>query len=112
MSIELRPCPFCGETEGMTYVPFHGEYEVRCSSCQSRGPSPRTTSNHSIEAWNTRPIEDALNNRIAELESKNQRLRLLLAETVFYVQQSDYDTADLLHNISCEMDAQPPKEQI
>ena len=56
MSEELRPCPFCGGTNICTEKSINLNY---CDSCSAEA---------NIEHWNTRPIEDALQSRIAELE--------------------------------------------
>lgn len=62
---ELKPCPFCGSSN--TALDY---YEISCPQelgtivvCNDCGASAT-----SIVDWNTRPIEDALNARIAELE--------------------------------------------
>jgi len=53
---ELKPCPFCGEP-----VVFNKFAEkVVCEDCGATIYS---------DYWNTRPIEDALSARIAELEA-------------------------------------------
>ena len=57
MSEELRPCPFCGGTNICTEKGINLNY---CDSCSAEA---------NIEHWNTRPIEDALHARIAELEA-------------------------------------------
>jgi len=64
MSEELRPCPFCkSNNTTLDYYEISGPQElgtiVVCNDC---GASAK-----SIVDWNTRPIEDALNARIAEL---------------------------------------------
>ena len=63
---ELKPCPFCGSSN--TTLDY---YEISCPQelgtivvCNDCGASAT-----SIVDWNTRPIEDALNARIAECES-------------------------------------------
>jgi len=56
MSEELRPCPFCGGTKICTEKGINLNY---CDNCSAES---------NVEHWNTRPIEDALNARIAELE--------------------------------------------
>ena len=64
MSEELRPCPFCGE-------PADDRYN-RLAKCSNKS----CLMNHWVDDedffidddWNTRPIEDALQSRIAELE--------------------------------------------
>lgn len=55
MSEELRPCPFCGGTKICTEKGINLNY---CDNCSAES---------NVERWNTRPIEDALNKRIAEL---------------------------------------------
>jgi len=67
MSEELRPCPFCGGEAQVNTWTLHGITESRCFCSNSDCPnSVRTVA---LEQWNTRPIEDSLNARIAELES-------------------------------------------
>ena len=55
-SNNLRPCPFCGGTKICTEKGINLNY---CDNCSAES---------NIEHWNTRPIEDDLQNRIAELE--------------------------------------------
>jgi Cys-tRNA synthase (O-phospho-L-seryl-tRNA:Cys-tRNA synthase) len=60
---ELKPCPFCGwEFAEHAWNEFGEEYRV-CDQC---GASSGTVD--SKWDWQSRPIEDALNTRIAELE--------------------------------------------
>lgn len=64
------PCPFCGSSNAtLDYYEISGPQElgtiVVCNDC---GASAK-----SIVDWNTRPIEDALNARIAELEAAQAR---------------------------------------
>ena len=54
---ELKPCPFCGSADIRTEPGINLNY---CDKCSAEA---------NIEHWNTRPIEDALNKRIAELEA-------------------------------------------
>ena len=67
---ELRPCPFCGE-------PADDRYN-RLAKCSNK----QCLMNYWIEDdadfyirddWNTRPIEDDLRKRIAELEAESER---------------------------------------
>ena len=69
MSCELKPCPFCGGVAQVINTwTMHGITESRCFCSNSDCPnSVRTVA---LEQWNTRPIEDALNARIAELEEE------------------------------------------
>ena len=66
---ELKACPFCGSSN--TTLDY---YEISCPQelgtivvCNGCGASAK-----SIVDWNTRPIEDALNARIAELEAERR----------------------------------------
>ena len=67
---ELKPCPFCGE-------PADDRYN-RLAKCSNKS----CLMNHWVDDedffidddWNTRPIEDALRARIAELEAEIDRL--------------------------------------
>jgi hypothetical protein len=60
---ELKPCPFCGsKNTTLDYFEISCPQElgtlVLCGDCGSYS---------TVDRWNTRPIEDALNKRIAEL---------------------------------------------
>jgi len=59
---ELKPCPFCGRQpyESGGYVSCHTELCLANADYHEPAIGP-------ITDWNTRPIEDALNARIAEL---------------------------------------------
>ena len=72
MSEILRPCPFCGSADIRTEPGINLNY---CDKCSAEA---------NIEHWNNRPIEDALNARIAELEEENAALKAKLnaGETV------------------------------
>ena len=58
MSEELRPCPFCGAMPDKLRTGY---------MCSTLGCALQENT-VSEKEWNTRPIEDALNARIAELE--------------------------------------------
>ena len=69
---ELKPCPFCGSPAYSYHdncIDFAG---VKCDLGGCVCADILITENN----WNTRPIEDALNKRIAELEEK-QRWRVV-----------------------------------
>jgi len=84
---EMKPCPFCGADNGYVDVisdPFSNDIYSRghCDKCHTVGPfyplsyldgelkpSFEHMKQMAIERWNTRPIEDELRKRIAELES-------------------------------------------
>ena len=59
---ELKPCPFCGGTKICTEKGINLNY---CDNCSAES---------NVEHWNTRPIEDELRARIAELEADNDQL--------------------------------------
>ena len=64
MSEGLRPCPFCGA------MPMGEDDRYMCSTlgCVMQEDTI------SAKDWNTRPIEDALRARIAELEAEIYQL--------------------------------------
>ena len=62
---EAKPCPFCGK-EPHIYASY-GLISCRNKECIADATNGEATLGF-IEQWNTRPIEDALNKRIAELE--------------------------------------------
>jgi len=70
---ELKPCPFCGRQpyESGGYVSCHTELCLANADYHEPAIGP-------ITDWNTRPIEDALNARIAELEAAQKEALLLL----------------------------------
>ena len=55
--IELKPCPFCGGKAKC--IEYYGLFHVICCDCYIAGRD-RPSIDGAIEAWNTRPIEDAL----------------------------------------------------
>ena len=57
---ELKPCPFCGGEAELCY----SEVDTFCRKCNVM---------QETELWNTRPIEDELRARIAELEAESER---------------------------------------
>ena len=58
--INLKPCPFCGGEAELCY----SEVDTFCRKCNVI---------QETEMWNTRPIEDELRARIAELEAESER---------------------------------------
>jgi Lar family restriction alleviation protein len=62
----LKPCPFCGSTD-IDSEPNTDTYgSVCCNKCGFGSPYGEISI--MIEHWNSRPIEDALRTRIAELD--------------------------------------------
>ena len=61
----VKNCPFCGE--GDDFV--DGNYKSGLVTCHNCGETIK------LEIWETRPVEDALTAKIAELEQENACLR-------------------------------------
>lgn len=80
MSKELKPCPFCGETSlTIEDNQMVQDVHVLCKDCGAK------TSFDGIRydvagRWNVRPVEDALQKRIEELEAERDRLKKNHAE--------------------------------
>ena len=63
---EMKKCPFCGGEADYTQI--LGNYgRVYCFTCDG-GIREGRSKDGVIHNWNSRPIEDALNARIAELK--------------------------------------------
>ena len=64
---DLLPCPLCGnEAEFIKALPKSGYDRVSCSGCGCEVEDPA--------AWNTRPAEDALRARVAELDGALRKM--------------------------------------
>ena len=73
---ELKLSSYCKSVPQANTWTLHGISETRYFCPNPECPhSVRTVT---LEEWQTRPIEDALNKRIAELEAENERLSQLL----------------------------------
>ena len=112
MSEKLKPCPFCGSEDyyiAVTDNPFsYDTYSTaHCSECHATGPfvaesyledEPKPTRDYmeavAKEKWQTRPIEDALNTRIAELEAERERVFDLVRELRTYCIYANWDNPD------------------
>ena len=73
---ELKPCPFCGEKATLDYsvTPNRKHWFITCDCCGMMYQDTLSQRKYVKDGWNTRPIEDALNKRIAELEGKIDQL--------------------------------------
>jgi hypothetical protein len=75
---ELKPCPFCGNELPVHYIAMQNRYVqlISCPSCYATISCNKFLSDRdALATWNSRPIEDALNARIAELEAENAELK-------------------------------------
>ena len=89
MTDELKPCPFCNSAMYAEDATFFRDrtggdlWIVSCPRCEYALPS-RVKREDAIAAWNTRPAEDALRARIAELEQQiKKRAHSLTACTLY-----------------------------
>jgi len=75
MSEEIKNCPFCGSPVNPTRA-WYGVADY--SVCRCSNPDCPGELNYEFmpaEIWNTRPLEDVLNKRIAELEGELAELK-------------------------------------
>lgn len=77
--IKLKPCPFCGEMPKVNNWTLKGITDKRCF-CDNEKCPVYLSKTIAIDDWNTRPIEDALNACIAELERRAARAKELLQD--------------------------------
>lgn len=68
---ELKPCPFCGSEKLANYMTSNGATNIYCVDCFEANDGRSIN----IVAWNTRPIEDELNAKIAQLEQERDILQ-------------------------------------
>ena len=90
---ELKPCPFCGGEAQVNTWTMHGITESRCFCSNSDCPnSVRTVA---FEQWNNRPIEDALEARIAELEESDKHWAGNVKVCMQLIERYESDIAEL-----------------
>lgn len=79
---ELKACPFCGGKAKLSAHPgwvkevhYRELWTVICTNCTAEHTMHMTCHEDAAARWNRRPLEDALNKRIAELERTVDDLR-------------------------------------
>lgn len=108
-SIELKPCPLCNDK---AIINLHSTrvfgYSIECNTgeygCHIRTHVYETIAEAAAK-WNTRPIEDALHARVAELTAQLAALREATASIVDW---SRAYPVDLTYNVTVEDVAHDP----
>lgn len=93
---KLKPCPFCGE---MPEVEPNGDCYCDNYIC------PMAPDSYMPGDWNTRPIEDDLRKRIAELEEID-KLRSESISTLNQANANNEDEIELLEKRIAELEAE------
>ena len=81
---EMKPCPFCGMNYAENAWDECGSEYWVCEFCGAASGTARDE-----YGWNTRPIEDTLNKRIAELETDNAEFRQLIRDWSIVLDQNN-----------------------
>ena len=77
MTEQIKTCPFCGGKEVKLFK--EGSiWVVECLQCLAKVGA--TAEDDVLDFWNSRPIENELNEKIENLEMENHTLRLALNE--------------------------------
>lgn len=76
---ELLKCPFCGSDDLSVHLDDGFSYYVWCGNCGSLTDNDHLTEKEVIEAWNTRPAEDALKAEIERLKEALESICLVAA---------------------------------
>ena len=75
---DLKPCPFCGKDPNQMTSELSDRpcfyYECENPKCGASEMGWHDTEQEAIDAWNNRPIEDALRKEIARLQADNHSL--------------------------------------
>ena len=84
----LKSCPFCGGTANIAKGKI--EFRAYCPHCGVQ-TELYETEREVAKAWNTRQVEDELNEKMEKLERENARLREALE---FYANTDVYEYYD------------------
>jgi len=108
---ELKLCSYCKSVPQANTWTLHGISETRYFCPNPDCPhSVRTVT---LEEWNTRPIEDALNKRIAELEAAYEGLQYSVREMAVSLTKQQSRIAELEAAVKGHdpFEEFPPKER-
>lgn len=95
---ELKPCP-CGAQSHISEI--IGGWMVNCRSPRCGFETVRSAREDAVSVWNTRPVEDALRARIAELEA-----------ALTAIDRSAPGRASIRDRLRARMDATPDFEDL
>lgn len=92
---DLLPCPFCGSAAKACYFEnaISGYWEIECINCNTSFSDD--TLEETAAKWNRRPLEDALRQRIDELEHD-----LVLAFDIAYFHGVEIDYNDSAYHLN------------
>jgi Lar family restriction alleviation protein len=71
---ELKPCPFCQGLEFFCSQNTANNFSIVCVTCGTDGKAAKTKEK-AIDAWNTRPLEDALQSQLKAAQEEIERLK-------------------------------------
>jgi Lar family restriction alleviation protein len=95
MTLELKPCPFCGMVEiEPEVITVNGVYHIACYVCGASS-AWRNTPERAAESWNNRPEIEALRQRVAELEARETTLHGALESAVETIDGYRWQSLDL-----------------
>lgn len=107
--VKVKPCPFCGSEINERKYPSKGPtgygWKVMCECCSAQIQQFKKSDEGKIGYWNTRPIEDGLRARIAELE---EELRWIPVEEKLPEKYRDDETGELIPFLACTKKAELP----
>jgi Lar family restriction alleviation protein len=109
--IGLKPCPFCGKDPNQATAELGDRpcfyYECKNPKCGATEMGWHNTEQEAINAWNTRPIEDALRNEIAQLQADNRSLveqmnQMALKPNQTIIERHEYDHMRYTESLEAE----------